>query len=56
MLPVNLQYQTMHGQACFESVSALETAVELAIIATPTHSVTDSVGECVEKKENTHDR
>ncbi|MFO7962661.1 MAG: hypothetical protein R6U50_01955 [Desulfobacterales bacterium] len=25
----------MHGQACFESVSALETGVDLAVIVTP---------------------
>ena len=50
VLPVNPKYQTMHGQACFESVSVLETGVDLAIIATPIHSVPDIVGECVEKK------
>jgi acetyltransferase len=50
VLPVNPKYQTMHGQACFESVSVLEMGVDLAIIATPIHSVTDIVGECVEKK------
>ena len=50
VLPVNPKYKTMHGQACFESVSVLETGVDLAIIATPIHSVADIVGECVEKK------
>ena len=50
MLPVNPKYQTMHGQACFESVSVLETGVDLAIIATPIHTVADIVSECVEKK------
>ncbi len=50
MLPVNPKYQTMHGQACFESVSALETGVDLAVIATPIHTVADIVSECVEKK------
>ena len=50
LLPVNPKYKTMHGQACFESVSALETGVDLAVIATPIHSVADIVGECVEKK------
>ncbi len=50
VLPVNPKYQTMHGQACFESVSVLETGVDLAVIATPIHSVVDIVGECVEKK------
>ena len=50
VLPVNPKYQTLHGQACFDSVSALETGVDLAVIATPMHSVADIVGECVEKK------
>ena len=50
VLPVNPKYQTMHGQACFESVSVLETGVDLAVIATPIHSVPDIVNECVEKK------
>ena len=50
LLPVNPKYKTMHGQACFESVSALETGVDLAIIATPIHSVVAIVSECVEKK------
>jgi acetyltransferase len=50
VLPVNPKYQTMHGQACFESVSVLETGVDLAVIATPMHSVPDIVNECVEKK------
>ena len=50
VLPVNPKYQTMHGQAYFESVSVLETGVDLAVIATPIHSVPDIVGACVEKK------
>ena len=50
VLPVNPKYNTMHGQACFESVSVLETGVDLAIIATPMHSVPDIVAECVEKR------
>ena len=50
VLPVNPKHKTIHGQACFEAVSALETGVDLAIIATPIGSVTDIVSECVEKK------
>jgi acetyltransferase len=50
LLPVNPKHKTIHGQACFESVSALETGVDLAIIATPIRSVVDIVSECVEKK------
>ena len=50
VLPVNPKYQTMHGQACVASVSALETGADLAVIATPMHSVPDIVSQCVEKK------
>jgi acetyltransferase len=50
LLPVNPKYKAIHGQECFGSVSALETGVDLAIIATPIHSVVDIVNECVEKK------
>ena len=50
LLPVNPKYAIIHGQACFESVSALKTSVDLATIATAFHSVADIVSECVEKK------
>ncbi len=50
VLPVNPKYKTIRGQACVESVSTLETGVDLAIIATPINSVVDIVSECVEKK------
>jgi len=50
LLPVNPKYKSIHGHESFESVSALETGVDLAIIATPIHSVVDIVSECVEKK------
>ena len=47
---MNPKHKTLHGQVCFESVSALETDVDLAIIATPIHSVAAIVSECAEKK------
>ncbi|MCA1787130.1 MAG: CoA-binding protein, partial [Desulfobacteraceae bacterium] len=50
VLPVNPKYQSIHGHACYKSVSALETGVDLAIIATPMQGVPDIVGECVKKK------
>src|SRR5210317_63003 len=50
LLPVNPKYKAIHGHECFGSVSALETGVDLAIIATPIHSVVDIVNECVGKK------
>ena len=50
LLPVNPNYNTLHGHESFGSVSALETGVDLAIIATPIHSVVDIVKECVENK------
>ena len=50
VLPVNPNHKTICGQTCFPSVSVLETGVDLAVIATPIHSVADIVAECVEKK------
>jgi acetyltransferase len=50
LLPVNPKHKTIHGQACFESISTLESDVDLAIIATPIRSVADIVSECAEKK------
>jgi acetyltransferase len=50
LLPVNPKYKTIHGHESFGSVSALEAGVDLAIIATPIHSVADIVSQCVEKK------
>ncbi len=39
LLPVNPKYKAIHGHESFESVSALKTGVDLAVIATPIHSV-----------------
>ena len=50
LLPVNPKYKTIHGHESFGSVSALETGVDLAIVATPIDSVVAIVSECVEKK------
>ena len=50
LLPVNPKHKTIHGYEWFGSVSALETGVDLAIIATPIPTVVDIVNECVEKK------
>ncbi|MGA8240236.1 MAG: CoA-binding protein, partial [Desulfobacterales bacterium] len=50
LLPVNPKYKTIQGHESFGSVSALETGVDLAIVATPIDSVADIASECVEKK------
>jgi acetyltransferase len=50
LLPVNPKYETVHGLAAVKSVSALETGVDLAIIATPIATVPDIVQECVGKQ------
>jgi acetyltransferase len=50
LLPVNPKYKSIHGHECFGSVSALKAGVDLAIIATPIHSVVEIVNECVKKK------
>ena len=50
LFPVNSKHKTIHGHDAFKSVSGLQTEVDLAIIATPIHTVIDIVSECVEKK------
>jgi acetyltransferase len=50
LLPVNPNYHSVHGHKSCGSVSDLEQGVDLAIIATPMHTVVDIVRECVEKK------
>jgi acetyltransferase len=50
LLPVNPNYDTVHGMSAVGSISALEEGVDLAVIATPIVSVPDIVQQCVEKK------
>jgi acetyltransferase len=50
LLPVNPKYKTVHGLATVKSIRDLEQGVDLAIIATPIHTVPDIVQECVENK------
>ncbi|MFZ3049024.1 MAG: GNAT family N-acetyltransferase [Desulfatirhabdiaceae bacterium] len=50
LLPVNPKYDTVHGLAAVKSVSALETGVDMVVIATPIVTVPDIVRQCVEKK------
>lgn len=50
LFPVNPKYKTLHGYETFGSVSELTTEVDLAVIATPIHTVADVVSECVPKK------
>jgi acetyltransferase len=50
LLPVNPEYNIIHGHESFGSVSELETGVDLAIIAAPIDGVAAIVSECVERK------
>lgn len=50
LLPVNLKYKTVHGLATVKSIHDLDQAVDLAIIASPIHTVPDIVKDCVENK------
>jgi acetyltransferase len=50
LLPVNPKYKTVHGLAAHKSIRDLEPGVDLAVIATPIHTVPDIVQECVEQK------
>jgi len=49
LLPVNAKYRTIHGHPAMGSVLDLEPGVDLAVIATPMHTVADIVQGCVEK-------
>ncbi|TKB24611.1 GNAT family N-acetyltransferase [Desulfopila sp. IMCC35006] len=50
LLPVNPKYQAVHGLAAVKSIGDLSPGVDLAIIATPIHTVPDIVKECVKNK------
>lgn len=50
LLPVHPEYKTVHGLATVKSIRDLEPGVDLAIIATPIHTVPDIVKDCVENK------
>lgn len=50
ILPINPKYDTVHGLSAIGSVSDLEAGTDLAVIATPIHTVPDIVEECVSKK------
>lgn len=50
LLPVNPKYKIVHGLATVKSIRDLEPGVDLAIIATPIHTVPDIVRECADNK------
>ncbi len=50
VLPVNPKYKKIHGYRSYRSISDLEDGVDLAIIATPIHTVPEIVRECVNRK------
>ena len=50
LLPVNPKYHTVQGISAVGSVSALDAEVDLAVVATPIHTVPEIVRACVEKK------
>lgn len=49
LTPVNPKYETLHGIKAAKSVFELERGVDLAIIATPIHTVPSIVQECVDQ-------
>jgi len=50
LFPVNPRYSTVHGLPAFKSILDLEPGVDLVIIATPIHTASDLVKECVQKE------
>ncbi len=47
LLPVNPRHKRIHGIPSFSSVSELREEVDLVLIATPIHTVTDIIRDCV---------
>ncbi len=50
VLPVNPNYRKIHGRQSYSSISELQVEVDLAIIATPIHTVPEIVLECIKSK------
>ncbi len=50
VLPINPNYQKIHGCQSYNSISELESKVDLAIIATPIHTVPEIVLQCIQSK------
>lgn len=50
LTPINPKYKSVHGLSAARSVSDLEAGVDLAVIATPIHTVPGIVEECVDRK------
>lgn len=47
LYPVNMKRDTLMGQKCYPSLSALPEVPELCVIATPAPTVPDIISECV---------
>ncbi len=50
ILPVNPKHSSIHGLPAAKSISHLEPGADLAVIATPIHTVPDLIQECAENK------
>jgi acetyltransferase len=49
LLPVNPNYESVYGLPCVNTVSKLEPAIDLGIIATPIQTAPEIVRECADK-------
>lgn len=47
VVPINPNYETVHGQRCYADILQVDPAPELAIIATPIATAPDIVRQCV---------
>lgn len=50
VFPVNLKHRNVYGYPAYRSVAELDSGVDLAIIATPIHTLPGIIEECVERK------
>jgi acetyltransferase len=47
IMPVNPKHESVHDLPCFPSVSEADASADLAVVATPIHTVPDIVRDCV---------
>ena len=50
LFPVNSKYRIINGLPCVKSISSLRAEVDLAVIATPIHTVPDVITDCVKQQ------
>lgn len=50
LFPINPKHASVQGLPCFPTLRAVPEAIDLALIALPTHAVLDALRQCADKK------